>query len=302
MKHIPLVTLLAAFFAVLMAPMPAARAQNYLPYPGGTTIFTRDFDPRNPGQSVLKPVFGDPNLLRQVINTAWQASRASIADQIIAQMGRANSVASGITPYNIVCTMGQPGDLSVSPGSYANGSSLEMKYLVSGNWIEFDTTQPTALGKWADPRFSCTYDLTLTLSLKFGDAPGPLRITGVKAQVSNSKLDSHGLIADLVFVGNAVTKLFGVDFIKKAQSAIDGKNFDFTDKLNQGLAPFNALLSQYGSLANSVLSAPEAALPGGLSPRSVPGMTPQGPQLLLFIDSDGKIPTRGTGEITGAIK
>jgi hypothetical protein len=221
-------------------------------------------------------------------------------------MGTANSIAKGVTPYNIACTMGQPGDLSVQPGNYANGQTLEMKYIVRGNWIEFDTTQPTALGKWADPRFSCTYDLHLTLSLQFGAAPGPLNITSVKAQVAESKLDSHGIIADLVFVANAVTKVFKLDFIKKAQNAINGKKFDFTKKLNQGLAPFNAILAGYGgqgyNLANALLNAPDAALPGGLSPRSLPGATPQGPQLLLFMSNDGKIPLTGTGEIAGTIK
>lgn len=42
-------------------------------------------------------------------------------------MGQANSFAKSVTPYNIACTMGKPGDLSVKPGSYANGSTLEMK-------------------------------------------------------------------------------------------------------------------------------------------------------------------------------
>lgn len=301
MKQLTLKTLIATLAATVLFMAAPARAQE-LPYPGGVRLLTRDFDPANPGKSLIKPVFGDPKLMRQVVNTAWQAARASIADQIIAQMGQANSVGDGITPYNIVCNMGQPGDLSVTPGSYANGSTLQMKYLVHGNWIEFDTTQPTALGKWADPRFSCTYDLTLTMALKFGDAPGPLTMTGVTAQVSNSKIDSHGLIADLVFVGNDVAKLFGSDYIKKAQNAVNGKNFDFTKKLNEGLAPFNDLISGYGSLANSLLNAPEGVLPGGLSPRSLPGATPQGPQLLLFLNNDGKIPTRGTGEILGAIK
>ncbi|HEX8237578.1 MAG TPA: hypothetical protein VF600_16595 [Abditibacteriaceae bacterium] len=305
MKRSLTATLLVLVALILGLP---AQAQNNLPYPGAVTMITRDFDPANPGKSILKPVFGDPKLMRQVVNTAWQAARASIADQIIAQMGQANSVADGITPYNIDCRMGEPGDLSVTPGSHANGSTLNMKYMVRGNWIEFDTTQPTALGKWADPRFSCTYDLELSLGLTFGDMPGPLRMTSVKAQVSNSKLDSHGLIADLVFVGNAVTKLFGTDFIKKAQNAINGKNFDFTNKINQGLAPFNAVLAGYGAqgygLANSLLNLPDATLPGGLSPRSLPGMNRgnPGPQLVLFLDKDGNIPTRGPGEIWGAIR
>ena len=302
MKKLAFSTLLATTSALLLSLAPTARAQDdFQNYPGGVSVLTRDFDPTHPGQSIAKPVFGDPNLLRQVVNTAWQASRATISDQIIAQMGQANSIAAGVTPYNIVCVMGQPGALSVQPGSYAADSTLQMKYVVTGNSIEFDTTQPTALGKWADPRFSCNYDLTLNLGLTFGNAPGPLQLTSVTAQISNAKLDSHGLIADLVFVGNDVAKLFGSDYIKKAQNAINGKNFDFTDKLNQGLAPFNATLGQFGTLANSILNGAGNALPGGLSPRSLPGMTPQGPQLLLFMNRDGKIPTRGTGQISGAI-
>ncbi len=305
MKHFAFKTVLAVIAALLLGGAPAARAQ-LQSFPGGVTLLTRQFDPAHPDQSILKPVYGDPTLLRQVVNSAWQASRASIADQIIAQMGKSDSISKGVTPYDIVCRMGEPGDLSVKPGAYPNGSSLEMQYLVRGNSIEFTTTQPTAAGKWADPRFSCDYDLGLTLSVTFGDPAVPIRVTSVKAQISNAKLDSHGLIADLVFVGNAVTKMFGSDYIKRAQNAVNGKNFDFTRQLNDGLAPFNALLGQYGaqgySLVDSALNAANGALPGGLSPRSLPGMTPNGPQLLMYLSKDGNIPTTGRGQISGAIR
>ncbi len=282
----------------------SARAQGNVPFPGDTTLMTRDFDPAHPGQSLFKPVFNDPTLLRQVVNSAWQAGRSSIADNIKNDMGVGNSLGPGLTPYNIAVEMGQPGELSATPGHYAAGSTLDMIYVVKGNWVEFTTTQPTALGKWADPRFSCTYDLTLTISMSLGDTPGPLHMKSVKAQVSNAKIDSHGLIADLVFIANGVAKFFGTNFIAKAENALQGKKFDFTDKMNQNLVPFNALLANFVgqgySLADALLNTAQA-LPAGLGIRSLPGAQ-NGPQLVIFMDSNNKVPLTGDGQITGAIR
>lgn len=303
MKNFCLSLVLAVTMALLSLP---ARAQNSVPFPGDTSIVTRTFDPKHPAQSVLTPVFNDPTLLRKVVNSAWQLSRASIGDQISGQMGVGNSIAPGVTPYDIVVQMGQPGELRATPGTYQNGSTLQMVYTVPGNYIEFTCTQPTAAGKWADPRFSCTYDLTLTMDMTIGDAPGPLNMRSVKAQVSNSKLDSHGLIADLVFVGNAVSAFFGTNFIRSAQNAVNGKNFDFTAQLNGQLAPFNAILAQYGAqgygLIEAVLNAAQGAVPGGLGTLSVGGAPNSGSQLMLVMEGKTTAPLTGEGQITGAIR
>jgi hypothetical protein len=303
-----LVVKMPALLALALLPglVSVARAQDYEPYPGGVTLLTQTFDPTHPTQSIVKPVFGDPQLMSQVIGAAWQASRATIDDQIIAQLGKSDSVAKGVTPYDIVSRVGASGDLSVQTGSYSGGSTVNLRYLVHGNSVEFTCTQPTVLGKWADPRFSLDYDLELTMAMNLADASGAVRMTSVTARILNPKIDSHGIIADTIFVANDVSKFFkGPNFIQAAQNAINGKTFDFTAPLNKGLAPFNALLAKYGgqgfSLVNSVVDAAQKVLPGGLSTRSLPGASPGGPQMMLYLNNDGKLPT-GSGQISGSIR
>src|SRR5262249_41110485 len=145
--------------------------------------------------------------------------------------------------YNIVCKMAPFGSLQVA----SNNSQITITYDVSGNYLEFTTTQPTAAGSYADPRISFNYDLHITATIPIPTTTQPLSFASLSIQAQNARnFDTHNVAGDVEKALYDIWRSFfgGPSFGTILANAVDGRTFNFTNQANAALAPVNQLLQQ----------------------------------------------------------
>jgi hypothetical protein len=205
--------------------------------PFGVRALAVTYDPKAPNRQGLRELLNRPEVLRQAVNTAWETSRAQTCDDLKNELGKGNLIAAGVTLYDIVCNMGEQGEFTMQS---QGASGMLMQYHIRGNYLEFTSTTPTALGSYADPRFSVQYDLHMTLQLSIAGGDRPLRVLKAVAAVQNAHLDSHGVVGDLVLtLGNFFTS---GKLTPLAENAINSAKVDLTRKVSAQIEPANAFL------------------------------------------------------------
>jgi len=298
MKKTIFVHLLAAVIACGLV-CAYAQAQNYVSYPGAVAVVNQITQAGNQGK--LLPAFNDADLMRRAIAEAWSTRRGDVCDLAKALLGKGDLITRGITLYDIKCSLGESGDLQVQVDKSPLGNQLGLRYILHGSYLEATSTTPSAAGSYADPRFSCAFDLDMKLNLMLPTKPGLVSVQLLSAQVVNAKLDSHNFSADVGFALNAISKFFGgPDFVAIFEKVIEDRaKVDFTKQANQTLNAINRLLA--GRTANSLetieafLNLPGQPDAGTIHGQALPPLPEGGPQLVFVkkrvpLGNPGKVP------------
>ena len=219
-----------AAVAVVWGSAPAS-AENV-----GVKILGVVWNPAMPDQQGLRELLNQPTAVTDAVSNGWRQSREQTCEQLKADLGKGDKFARGVTLYNITCTLGEQGTLTLESG----GSSPRFKYVVPGNYLEFTSTQPTVFGSYADPRFSIAYDLHVRFQVAIQHTDPPLRVLSAVGEVVNARADSHGFVGDVV---KLVVDLFtGPGFSNLVANHISGPRVNLTNTINAQLGPINALL------------------------------------------------------------
>jgi hypothetical protein len=258
---------------------------------GGIGLATRHHD-----GSGLTGVEHFGPLLRQAAQDAWTEYRPKLIEHLRRELGRGDLITNGVTLYDLDVRVSPDVDLSAERDG--NGD-LVVNLSTGGNYIEVTCTQPTDLGQWADPRFSFAFGLELSYRIDLPPVTQPLSATGFESiRVLSPKFDSHGVVADVVFVVNDVVKWFsGNDYIAILERFIAGT--DFASYANAGLGAVNAKLTELAGQGFWFLETIIDRLDGGsgaLHGLSLPGAPADRLELLLTAygyDRNGVI----TGEV-----
>jgi hypothetical protein len=128
--------------------------------------------------------------------SAFNANRASLTKILTDNLGRADLIAKGFTLYNLNLRLGQPDVQTLS--------NTQFRLIVNGNYLDFRSTQPTALGKWADPAFEVHWDMQVSGTVVIGPPP---RVTGV-ASVRNLKIQPRNVAGEVAKFVHTVVDWF----------------------------------------------------------------------------------------------
>lgn len=206
--------------------------------PFGVRVLGVVYDPKAPNRQGLRELVNRPEILRQTITAAWESSRSNTCDDLRARLGQGDLIYSGVTLYDLVCNMGEITDFAMQS---QGPSSVVLHLNIPGNYLEFTSTTPSALGSYADPRFSVRYDLRVMLTLSISGGDRLIRVQKAAASIQNAKLDSHGLVGDLILtLGNFFTN---GKLTPLAESALNSARVDLTRQVSTKIEPANALLN-----------------------------------------------------------
>src|SRR5437870_3692325 len=126
----------------------------------GARVLLQEWSPLTPKQQGVRIVANDPSVVSDAVQKAWTEVRPRICAQLLAAMGKGR-VAAGQTLYDIKCLLDEaPGFSVASAGPNALSATLAI-----GGYVEATSTTPTALGSYADPRFSLALKANLVLAL-----------------------------------------------------------------------------------------------------------------------------------------
>jgi hypothetical protein len=247
-----------------------------IPMAGGIGLATRDHD----GSELTGVEYFGP-LLRQAAQDAWTEYRPRLVEQLQRELGRGDLITAGVTLYDLDVRISP--DIDLSAERDGNGD-LVVHLSTGGNYIEATCTQPTALGEWADPRFSFAFGLELSYRIDLPPVTQPLSATGFESiRVLAPTLDSHGFVADLLFIANDVVTWFGGDdYIGMLETFIAGT--DFASYANTALGAVNAKLTELADKGFWFLETVIDRLDGGsgaLHGLSLPGAPADRLELLL---------------------
>lgn len=261
------------------------------PMAGGIGLATRNHD----GSGLTGVDYFGP-LLKQAAQDAWTEYRPKLVAHLRSELGKGDLITNGVTLYDLDVRVSPDVDLSAERDG--NGD-LVVHLATGGNYIEATCTQPTDLGEWADPRFSVAFGLELSYRIDLPPVTQPLSATGFQSiRVLSPNFDSHGVVADVVFIVNDVIKWFnGKDYIGLLERFIAGT--DFATYANAGLGAVNAKLTELAAqgywFLESIIDRLDGGS-GGLHGLSLPGAPADRLELLLTAygyDRSGTI----TGEV-----
>jgi hypothetical protein len=237
----------------------------------GARVLVQVWNPLTPKQQSVQVLLDDKSLVTDQIQKAWAQARPQICAALLREMGK-GGFAAGQTLYDLKCLLDERADFTVAnsgPGALAVS-------LAVGGAVEATSTTPTALGKYADPRFSLALRTHLTLAVSIQPNPAEtLRVDSAKFTVSDAAIDSHNFAGDVLkFVADDLLPFFGgPQFRKLAEGAIDAQEIETKGRFNTALAPVNAKLrgpSDYVRVA--VWGRPDAIIVAfGPKPLTPPG-------------------------------
>lgn len=219
---------------VLAASVPWAHAGT------GVRVFLQVWNPQAPDQEKTLTLVDRPNLITDSLQDAWVRARPQICEQLRLRMGLGRA-AGGQTLSDITCLLDEHVTFNVVS---ANLNALHGNLAVSG-YVEATSTTPTALGSWADPRFSVALTAKLDLVLDIQrDRDHTLRVSSAKFTLNNATLDSHNFNGDMLkFLADDLSPFFGgPNYKNMAENAINATSLDLAGKFNAALAPVNAQL------------------------------------------------------------
>lgn len=206
----------------------------------GARVLLQEWSPLTPKQQSVRVLANDPSAVSDALNSAWSEVRPRLCTALQSKMGQPGA-ARGQTLYEIKCLLDETPNFQVLP-SAANMLSLSLA--ISG-YVEATSTTPTALGKYADPRFSLalTGRLLLTLSVQ-PNKDQTLRLDKAQFQLLNATLDSQNFTGDILkFVVDDLIPYFGGPNYKQlAEGAINSVGGDVASSFNAKLGPVNAML------------------------------------------------------------
>jgi hypothetical protein len=253
-----------------------------LPIAGGIGLATRT-DGAPDSQSTPQTYF--PDLIRGAARQAWTEYRTRLRQLLLAELGKGDLISPGVTLYDIVLNVAEDVDLTVDRD---DAGDLVVHLVTGTTYLEATSTTPTDLGAWADPRFSFAFGLDLTYRIDLPPTTQPLHATGFESiHVLSPVLDSHGFVADVVFMVNDIVDWFtGTDYVALLERFI--ASTDFAPYVNDALTPLNDELNRLAAEGFWFLEAVVDRLDGGsgaLHGLSLPG-APQG-RLDLFLTAYG---------------
>jgi hypothetical protein len=220
-------------------------------------------------------------LLRQAAEEAWADYRPDLQTFLTTQLGAGNLIADGVTLYDIHIDLAP--DIALSAERDENGD-LVIHLSTGVNHVGATSTQPTPLGKWADPAFDFYFGLDLTYRLDLPPVTQPIAATGFESiTVLSPSLHPGNFVADVLFVLDAIWGwISGTDYVQLLERFI--ANTDFAPYVNKALQPVNDLLTQLAADGFWFLDAVVDALDGssgGLHGLSLPGAPADRTELLL---------------------
>src|SRR5262249_45295426 len=160
--------------------------------------------------SAGKPLveLNDPQLLTQAVESRLNSKRPEIEKAVKAYLGKGDLLARGVTLYSLNFRLGKPSVRLVSANSF--------EATISGNYLYFRSTQPTSLGKWADPAFEAHFDVRFRCTLSLPTATH-FKIEAIKAEVAIPSLTIKGRNV----VGKVAT--FAANLVKAFEEARHGR-------------------------------------------------------------------------------
>jgi hypothetical protein len=190
-----------------------------------------------PNKAVL--VLAKHDLFTQLVNGV-NKDRDKIDKALTAALCRPDMIRKGVTLYSMNLK------LAAASFKFLNQDSFQID--MPDNYCYFRSTQPTALGKYADPAFEVHFSVRLHVTLQLPTVEDP-RIAVKKATVSIPHLQIKGrdVVADLgVIVTNVIEfftkKLTGKGIIEKTMQKY--LPVDVTKKLDSQLKPVNAEIAK----------------------------------------------------------
>jgi hypothetical protein len=242
-----------------LAPIASAFVAAALAAPAhadvGVKMGLHYFDPSQPVADRLVVPVDSPNAISDAVARAWSVARPLLCAAIESELGRPDRFSRGVTLYGIQCRLQAVPVMSVRQ---IGPNALEVALSLKRNVLVASATTPTVVGSYGDPRASVDFDVDLRLAVAIGTEPArTLKVLGIHAGFSNTRIDSQNLVADLgLALNNAVAFLTGVSFKAVAEAALNGTSTAsvnvrpgvtagqaLTDAANQFLAPVNRALT-----------------------------------------------------------
>ena len=206
----------------------------------GARVLVQVWSPLTPKQQSVQVLVNDASLVSDQVQKAWTDARPRLCAALLGAMGKARA-AGGQTLRDLKCLLDERPVFTVaSAGANALAANLAI-----GGYVEATSTTPTALGSYADPRFSLA--ITAHLQLAISVQPNPaqtLRVDAAKFSLSNATIDSHNFSGDMLkFIADDLLPFFGgPQFRQLAENAINAVELDTRGYFNGALAPINAKL------------------------------------------------------------
>ena len=246
---------LAALVAlVALGSQPSARADGFMAYKpfSGKIEFLHADDhlvvknnPRIPGKgsgSQAKPATIN---VAAPMNEAWDVLRPQIEKGFPKFLGK--EYVKGVSAYDVKTDLAKKGTLEC----WVYNDQLSIRYTLSGNSVAASLTTPDAevgpfkigVGKYADPRVSLTFDVQITIGIKFQLHGAPV-INEAKGVFLNAKLKPQNFSGDVLNGANELVKFVGgPDFKAKAEGLLNGQGKDFSKSLADLLKSANPLVA-----------------------------------------------------------
>lgn len=183
------------------------------------------------------PVSYFPDLLPDLSGQAWTSLRSWALQNLPTFLGKGDLITAGVTLYNLDVRLPEsPPALAVAP---ATGGGLTFELTTERCTIIASSTTPTVLGRAFDPRFSLDFTLQLRFVLDVPWKVGPLQVRDVEVvRVLDPKIDSQNLVADVLFVIDAIVAWFrGERLVRELERALAA--MDLAEAANSRLGPLN---------------------------------------------------------------
>lgn len=304
--------LIASTVAALSAPLIAAtpaQAQS------GLQLLEQVWDPTTRDLKSV-PSYRHPEFFREIGKNSWNIARPILEKQLREQLGALRW--QGQNAYDIELSLATSPAVRVSSEGAGN---IRLSVSLPNNAMTFKTTQPTPLGKYADPKFGLTCDIELEIVLEI---PSDMRGITVakdsegkdwaKLRVLNTNMTSQNLISDapkaLFDFANGISKFFGgPDFWAILMNKLNQER-SIAPYVHASLGPVNTAIAQLAAKGYTVLNvartlmASESPRPtqvaalggGGLARQSTSSLS------LMAYRTDYNVPIAGSGVLRGVIR
>lgn len=218
------------------------------------------------------------NVIGQGIRTFWPSASATFARELQALLN-GREVAAGFRLYDVGVLLSK--DLTCAIERTADGD-LRLTLTTGRCGVVVSSTQPTVAGKWADPRVSLTFGLSMSFTLHIPSTTAEgLRLSPLQTlRILAPDIDSRSIITDLAFFLDDVLAFFrGVRIVEELQNQLARTDFAKTVNgsfLDKALVPVNAALRTLSDQGFWYLDALVDVLDGsrsllGGTPMRVPG-------------------------------
>jgi hypothetical protein len=211
-------------------------------------------------------------LMQVGAQSAWDAARAQVDEELKKELGRSDRIAQGVSLYELDLRLATSVSLARAGGGSSLAGSIPMQLRIGPDLLIAKSTTPTVFGSEFDPKFSVDFGVVIDFEVDvepermfLGVRVGSARLTG-KEFSGNPYVDSQNLIADLAkfFAGTVSPWFGGPDYVAVVESLLG--QHDFAGVLNAALQPVNDLLGELAKEGMGTVMAlfPDAAVPGGV--------------------------------------